>query len=430
MTPKELRIIERNLSILLTDKAYKRISSIDDLKELGIFPEKIRVNKTDLFLNNNGIASLKQVTKIILKQNNLDVQITFDEAYYELKDRIQIALLTSKYDLKEFVTELLSSLERKIKNYTALYCIKGIDFIGDSVEIGNSIIIKNDKIFFDNLSLHKNIHPQEIYETMNSKYWLVLNEKGGKKIAKQNLEYKSALIEGMLSVYAIIFYKNAIQNCRVQVQNEYSNNSKSHSILVWPLGNTIEATHYMSFANERLFNFNQDMLNNAKLNLFFDQYGKILDKEYKFEIEECIVRSTYWIAESIKDNNKTMKFIKLWTEIECFFSTNSCAGAFQNGGIVELNATGLSTILTYGPYKLIENDKYINFKKNIKKLYTLRSKTIHAGYHKHISDKDLNDLSYWAAYLLVSLVALSELGNYKKLNDIYKKSDRLNGLSS
>lgn len=428
MTPKELRIIDKNLGILFTDKAYKIIKTIDDLKGLGLFPEKITVKEKELYLSEIGSESLKKITVLILSKSNFKNYLTFDEIYNELKIKIGKALVDRQYEVKEFIFDLLSTIELMIVDHTAMYCIKGISINCDTLQLGNVKIIKKDKLFFDSLNLHKNIHPQSIYENMNAPYWLIVNVRGSKKVAKQNSLYRATIFEGILNVYAIIFYKNAIQKIRVQVQNEYSNNSKTHFSLIWPSEDTSNAMYYTKFTENQSFNFNQDMINEAKLNLFFDEYSEILDKVEKSEIDESILRSTYWIAESVKDNNNTMKFIKLWTAIECFFSVNSHAGTFKNGGIAELNATGLSTILTFGPYRLVDHKKYSDFKKNIKKLYVLRSKAIHAGFHQHISDKDLNDLSYWTAYLVISLVALSKVGGYIKLNDIYAQSERLNNI--
>lgn len=127
-------------------------------------------------------------------------------------------------------------------------------------------------------------------------------------------------------------------------------------------------------------------------------------------------------ADAYKDRNPTMQFVKLWSCAECFF-------AIEKDGVTELNAQGIAAVLTFGGYRIVEPRNYGSFKKRLKKMYKLRSKAVHRAKFGHIEFADLNDFSRWTAWLIFSMVALSEKG-YKTLRQVRERTVRLDRLST
>lgn len=96
--------------------------------------------------------------------------------------------------------------------------------------------------------------------------------------------------------------------------------------------------------------------------------------------------------------------------------------------MTELNAIGFAAILTFAGFRVIDVEDYSEFKARVKKLYALRSKGIHRAAFGHIETKDLNDLSYWVAWIIISMVSMSARG-YRTLRQVYKETLRLDRLS-
>lgn len=116
-----------------------------------------------------------------------------------------------------------------------------------------------------------------------------------------------------------------------------------------------------------------------------------------------------------------MQFVKLWSCAECFF-------AIDKDGVTDLNATGFAAILTFAGFKIIDAKDYPKFKRRVKKLYELRSQAIHRGSFGHIETTDLDDLSRWIAWIIISMASLSERG-YRTLHQIQQQTSRLDQLA-
>jgi hypothetical protein len=62
-------------------------------------------------------------------------------------------------------------------------------------------------------------------------------------------------------------------------------------------------------------------------------------------------------------------------------------------------------------------------------MYKSRSEAIHRAKFDHIEPLDLNDFSRWMAWLIFSMVALSERG-YKTLRKVHEQTLRLDSLTT
>lgn len=154
---------------------------------------------------------------------------------------------------------------------------------------------------------------------------------------------------------------------------------------------------------------------------FLKQLASLPDREDRTDLQDAIIRSVYWFADAYRDPNKTMKFIKLWSCAECFF-------AIDKEEVTELNAKGLAAVLTFAGFNISNVKEYAGFKNRIKRLYGLRSEAIHQASFGNIQTTDLNDLSVWIAWLIISMVFLSERG-YRTLRQIQEQVSRLDQLS-
>ena len=81
--------------------------------------------------------------------------------------------------------------------------------------------------------------------------------------------------------------------------------------------------------------------------------------------------------------------------------------AINSEEVTELKAMGIAATLTYAGFRVIEMKAYPDLKRRIKQLYGLRSKAVHRAAFGHIEIKDLDNLSYWLAWIIISMAALS-----------------------
>lgn len=112
-----------------------------------------------------------------------------------------------------------------------------------------------------------------------------------------------------------------------------------------------------------------------------------------------------------------MRLVKFWSCIECFFS-------FEKTKTTNSIIDGLSLTLVYGGYHFIEPEKEKGLRKRIEELYELRSQAVHDARHEHTTQRDVADVSQWAAWLIMTMLKLTESG-YETRAQIKKETDRL-----
>ena len=200
-----------------------------------------------------------------------------------------------------------------------------------------------------------------------------------------------------------------------------SSSRAAWSILCWEQGgaeprliNSSEGTQGLPLSAESI-----DYLRRV---CFLDRIMALLQEEQRTEVQDAIVRALYWFGDAHGDRNPVMRFIKLWTCVECFF-------AIEETEITEANARGIATLLTFAGYGIVEPKDYLNFKRRLKFLYKLRSKAIHRAEFDLVENADLEEFSNWVAWMIVSMVALAERG-YGTLATVKDQALRLDRISA
>jgi hypothetical protein len=150
---------------------------------------------------------------------------------------------------------------------------------------------------------------------------------------------------------------------------------------------------------------------------FLDRIVALVDEVERTEVQDAIVRALYWFGDAHGDRNPVMRFIKLWTCVECFF-------AIDDTEITEANARGITTLLTFVGCGIVEPKDYLKFKRRLKSLYELRSRAIHRAEFDLVENADLEEFSHWVGWMIVSMVALAERG-YRTLAAVKGQALRL-----
>jgi hypothetical protein len=320
---------------------------------------------------------------------------------------------------QEFTDDVVQALLAKVKTHELLTVIEGVDLVDqDTIALGNMKICRADRRILEGVQLRGLLGPDLVYEKFKGKFWLTGTSVGSPKVALQRFEHLAALTVGLLAVCGAVLYKGAIWRSHIRVASSASH-LKSLSILRWEQGGE-NPNLISSGQGVQPLPLNAELVAYLRNECFLDQLVGILEVKQRTEIQDAIVRSLYWFGDAHGDSNLTMRFIKLWSCAECFFSIDKT-------DITEANARGIAAILTFAGYRILEPKEYPEFKRRLKSLYDLRSRSIHCAEFGLVENSDLEDFSQWVAWLIISMAALAERG-YKTLASVNKQALRLDSM--
>jgi hypothetical protein len=420
MTPKQKRIIERDIETLFSPRAFIPKITIEDIKRLGPFLPSVKYKNRTIFLSETGVAALRRLKELI---NNLPIlagsvskQDINNQVFRSYSNWLESELQPTG---QEFTEEAVDSLLGLVKHYEFLIQVEGIDLKDqDVLELGSIRIQESDRALLQDVNFKGNLDIESIYEQFKDSLWLIGSGRGSTNALSERLEYRAFLTTGIIAVYGAILYKGAFRQTRVCAITSPFEHSKAVSSLMWEIGGKNPWVS-RKFGTDQDLPIDSDSVTYLTEVCFLKQLASLPDRTDRSELQESILNSIYWFADAYRDRIPTMQFLKLWTCAECFFS-------IKNEGFTELNAKGIAVILTFGGYNIVEVCDYAAFKKRIKHLYRLRSKALHRAKFGHIRIQDLDDFSRWIAWVIISMVTLAEQG-YKTLHQVHEQISRLDG---
>ncbi len=422
LTPKQKRIVERDVATLFSRKAFLSNPTIEEIKRLEPFHPTIEYNRGTFFLSDAGVAGLRRLTDLACGLQELSELVSRREIY-SLVMTTYNGLLEKLLQPtgQEFVESVTDALLATVKNYEFLIRIEGLD-LGDqeALELGSYRIQRANRALLESVKFEGALKLDSIYDQFREGLWLVGPSRGSNDVAFERFEYRVSITVGLLAIYGAIRYKGAIWRSRVRAVISPLENRSAVLMLRWERGGENPSL-------TRLWGSEQDLtLDSASVAYltnacFLKQLASLPDREDRTDLQDAIIRSVYWFADAYRDPNKTMKFIKLWSCAECFF-------AIDKEQVTELNAKGLAAVLAFAGFNIVDVKEYAGFKNRVKRLYGLRSEAVHRASFGHIQIPDLNDLSLWIAWLIISMVFLSERG-YRTLRQVQEQVSRLDQLS-
>jgi len=423
MTRKQRRIVERDLLTLFARRAFITAPTIDDLKRLGPFHPSVQYKNGALYLSEQGATALRRLVESLASLPVLTNLISVGEINKHVLQRYSAWLTKGMQpNGQEFVDEATDALLCQVKRYEFLVKIEGVDLNDiERLTLGSVRIQRSEPELFDSVEFAGNLDRESIYSQFKESLWLIGSAEGSSDVAFERFNYRAFLTVGTLGICGALLYRGAIWRSRVRVVISPLEHRKPVSTLAWEIGGKNPSLS-RKLGPEQNLPFSAESVAYLFDTCFLERLSTLPDKENRSELEDAILRAIYWFAEAYRDHHPTMQFVKLWTCAECFF-------AIDNEQITELNAKGITTILVFAGFGIVEAEDYSEFKRNVKRLYGLRSKAIHRAEFSHIDLKDLDELSHWAAWVVISMVALAEKG-YTTLRQIHEQTQRLDRLSS
>jgi len=89
LLPKEKRIIKKDIALILSFKGLSFPKTYEELKELGFFPPKLKIDKKEIYLSANGKAALRRICDIINKSKLYENLLNYNDIFQTVLSEIE-----------------------------------------------------------------------------------------------------------------------------------------------------------------------------------------------------------------------------------------------------------------------------------------------------------------------------------------------------
>lgn len=418
MTPKETRIIESDLAILFSTKAFLVLKTVEDWKAVGFSHPQVRTKSDSHPLSESGIAALRRVTVIVQRMPELLVSCSSNEIAQQVHESYDGWIeREQRPDVDAFIESCTQPLLAQVTERTYLINLHGLELTNlDRMELGSIFICKPDSSLLREVQFGGAITEDWIMKEFSGSLWLIGRSSGSSETALARFDHQTILALGILAVCGAILFEGSIWQSHLQTGFLPQHHSNTTAVFCWePQGDNPTVRRF--WGSDKKLPLNQELIEYLRKECFLDELSKLPTKKDKTEIEDAIERALYWFADAHGDRNTTMRFIKLWSCVECFFTINK-------EEITEANVRGIAIMLTFAGYGVGSVEEYPKLKRRLKELYDLRSRAVHRAEFDGVQLRDLQDLSRWVGWVIISMIALTQHG-YVFLKQIKEQTDRL-----
>jgi len=386
LSPKERRTFRYDLSVLFSFKNYTIPNTIEDYKQLGFLSPHLKIKGREIYLGARARAALQRATEVVMKAGGLEKFATFNDIWQLIKSHIEMWFEEMLIpDMDEFYDRLLPAFAEFKKARRFIYRVEGLKLKDiDAIELGSKTIRSQfswdllEGVESDDASMRELIEKE-----FGGQYVIEGREVGSHDKAQGKFVFSAEMAISVLRLCGCLLYRGAMTGTHIRLVDRSLGARGAASSLSW--GEEERRLRFSRYwGREQALPLSQDMLAHLTEHCFFRQIFQCLEKDGRTELEDAITRAIYWFGEAYKDTDDTMKFVKLWSCVESFFSVDE-------EQITLLNAIGLSAVMAYGGYAVTDVTYYKEFKKKVTRLYSLRSKALHRAYHGHIGWSELED---------------------------------------
>ena len=421
LTKKKQRIINHALHCLFTCDSFFACTSIKDYAVKNALARELRLRGNRvIFLSDTGLAQIRTIVKTIFDADVFDGLVGYADIWSAFKYILEDLLSngTRPDDVVEFLELIHERLRTEISNYTYAVPLFGVEMDGiDTIALGSMKIVRSPVPSLEDAGVvHDHADLPNIIDKTKLYLWLIGSAEGTPLIAQENFRKQAQLAVGMLAVSAASIYECGASAFRIGVVMSPEDVHGRSIWLSWNDRNPKLTTHY-KFIGSQQFKINSDLLEQFAATSTFASVFKIFESNTRTKLEEAIVKGFYWFSDAHRDPVPVMSFIKYWSCVETFFSAD-------NKDITRSVSNGLAAVLAYGGFDFVPETDYHSIKKRVAKLYNLRSRAVHGAVYDHISERNVSELSQWAAWMLINMLYFVECG-HSEVGQIKAITDRL-----
>lgn len=423
LTKKDERTLLFATERLFSAKSLFSPKLTRDIPIKQYFQRELRLTgNRSVFLTDSGYEHFRSVVYVIDRADFFEGMAEFADIWKAWKKVVEKWLSEgskpeSADDVLQAVAELVT---QEIDDHIFVVPLYGIELDGvDSFELGDMTILRMSVDVFDSAGVkHDHVDVPHLIELNKHYLWLRGNAHGTPNVAEQKFSGQAALTVGILAIAAASLYERGASGFRIGIVMTPEGAAGRSMWFSWHERDRGLITHLSSYRGQP-FPVNTALGKESDMIRMLFRAVTILQSSDRKPLEEAIARAVYWYSDAHRDPVLVMKLVKYWSCVEAFFS-------FENEEITHSVSAGLASILVFGGFGFVPPTEYNALKKQIVDLYSLRSRAVHQGTHQHTTERDVAKFSQWIAWMIVSMVALVELG-FTTLKEVKVETDRLDG---
>lgn len=424
MSPKTRRVAESDLATLFRVKELMPASTA--FKEFDLIERLYREIKTPsgatVYLSekaNLSFLRLVDTVESFLPSRDL---VLPDDIYQACKFELG-RLYEQEVPLKDIAT-FLASVETVIKSEIATHrfytTLDGLSLRGvDQMKIGRLTVQRSSAEVLENCVASETM-VSGIWDRMKRGMWISAEIMGTRKYAERCFFEDVKAACGLLAASLTTGLERG--GCAVRLTPGIPGRVRPSATAWFSIEtSTNELCTSASMTGSLHITLDSEHVEGLRVSEWFGELTRIIQEGGGRDAEHAVRRSIYWFFDAQADTSAEMQLVKFWSCIECFFS-------FENSGETTTKIKrGLTALLVFGGYKFVSLDSWQDLERKIDKLYTLRSEAVHDAKHSHVSDRDITDVSKWAAWAILEVAGLISNG-YETRAQIKKETDRLSAM--
>lgn len=425
LTGKNKRTLLFVAQRLCSRKALIFPKSIKDIPSEQYFTRELRLkgNRT-IFLSDSGYEQFRTVVDILAQADLFGGLAEYSDIWSASRKVLEMWLSDGiqPESADEVIHAVTHVVEQAVDDFTFIVPIFGIALDdAESLSLGKMTVLHMSSDVLDSAGIeHSHADIPRLLELNKGYLWLKGTTRGTPNVARRTFSEQATLTVGMLAIAAATLYEWGATRFRIGTVMSTEDAIGRSVWFSWRERDRSLTTSY-AFPSAQLLPVNKILDDESDLVRVIHRSFEIFQKKDRTELEEAIARAAYWYSDAHRDPVAVMKLIKYWSCVEAFFSFG------KDEPITHAVSTGLASILVFGGFRFVPLSDFVELKQKIADLYDLRSRAVHGGVHHHTTERDIAQFSQWVAWMIVSMLALLDLG-YTTLKEVKTQTERLNAI--
>lgn len=421
---------------LINPKNFLVPETLDEYAQFGFLAPKIEINNAECFFNEKSKNDLSDFIDTLHRIEGIREAISYNSVYKTTIFFIGNAVMNQikhsiKPNSKKDIEDIIKVLFQKRSSYQFLRIVEGVRFDGiGSLVLGNVEVFvfteKHEEEFQGyreknnlNVFLDGTVEPfikRHFTNKICVRATAIGDEAKAEEIAMKQINQGINMLRFMICLLA---EGKIIDTIRINLLAE-SHNASENTLSINLATKQISLGYGRSRKPLQAFPIDPKRLDDLRGTCFFNDWGVVLSKDHKTELEEAILTAIYWIGEAQNDFCYESAFIKYWIALETLFT-------LSKENITKSLSKGISVLLAFGGYQFIETREVDALFKNVEELYDKRSKVVHRGVSEEVTPIELENVCKYAVWCVLTCFGLRFLG-YETLDQIRDETNRLSEL--
>lgn len=424
--PKLLRTLKRVSDGFFTKKSFFVPASLKDIPSDNFFSHQFRLpGNRRVFLTESGYQNFRCIVELIDRAAVFDGLADFSDIWEAwmsiatkyLSDGVQ------PNEGEELLRDITSAVDDKIEEHTFAVPLYGVELDSNAPFLfGSTTIFKMAPEALDGLGIeYAHVDVAKLLKKSRTDIYLKSTIRSTRRVAERKFAQLAATTTGVLAIAAASMYQNGSLRFRISVAMASDAAVDTSTWFSWTESGRSLSIHYC-WPSGQPFPLNASLGTTSDLTRMVYRAQNLAEGVEQTEVATAVSKAIFWYSDAQRDAVPVMKFVKFWSCVEVFFS-------FDGDQITESVSSGLASLLVFGGFQFKSVSQYCELRAEIKRLYGLRSRAVHGASHDHISDGTIARFSQLVAWMLLTVVSLSERG-YTTLAQVRAQVSRLDGIAT